>query len=125
MNLNRVHPLLLEWAAHYSHLREVTAADVITATGPLTGSLRRQTLTALRSSARDHLVRSGDRQVVMPQAPRSLARPGHDDRHGGLHVGGDGPAPAGQAQVPERTYGTSWNRNGNPISDCATPSHPG
>jgi integrase len=48
-NLNRVHPLLLEWAGHYAHLREVTAADVITATEPLTGSLRRQTLTALRS----------------------------------------------------------------------------
>ena len=49
MNLNRVHPLLLEWAGHYSHLREVTAADVIAATDPLSGSLRRQTLTALRS----------------------------------------------------------------------------
>ena len=80
MNLNRVHPLLLEWAGHYSHLREVTAADVITATGPLTGSLVRQTLTALRSSARDHLVRSGDRQIVMPQALRSLARPGPGTR---------------------------------------------
>ena len=49
MNLNRVHPLLLEWAGHYTHLREVTTADVIAATGPLHGSLRRQTLTALRS----------------------------------------------------------------------------
>ena len=49
MNLNRVHPLLLGWAVHYSHLREVTAADVTAATGSLPGSLRRQTLTALRS----------------------------------------------------------------------------
>jgi hypothetical protein len=49
MNLNRVHPLLLEWARRYVHLREVTTADVITATGPLSGSRRRQTLTALRS----------------------------------------------------------------------------
>jgi hypothetical protein len=49
MNLNRVHPLLLTWAEHYAHLREVTADDVITATGPLTGSVRRQTFTALRS----------------------------------------------------------------------------
>ncbi|MGH3305599.1 MAG: hypothetical protein ACRDOK_28820, partial [Streptosporangiaceae bacterium] len=49
MNFNRVHPLLLEWAGHYVHLREVTAADVTAATGPLPGSLRRQTLTALRS----------------------------------------------------------------------------
>ena len=48
-NLNRVHPLLLEWAVNYAHLREVTAADVIAATAPLSGSLRRQTLTALRS----------------------------------------------------------------------------
>ena len=45
MNFNRVHPPLLEWAGHYSHLREVTAADVTAATGPLHGSLRRQTLT--------------------------------------------------------------------------------
>jgi hypothetical protein len=49
MNFNRVHPLLLEWAGHYSHLREVTAADVTAATEPLPGSRRRQTLTALRS----------------------------------------------------------------------------
>ena len=49
MNLNRVHPLLLTWAGHYVHLREVTTADVIAATGLLPGSLRRQTLTALRS----------------------------------------------------------------------------
>ena len=49
MNLNRVHPPLLAWAGHYSHLREVTAADITAATGPLHGSLRRQTLTALRS----------------------------------------------------------------------------
>ena len=38
MNLNRVHPLLLDWAGHYIHLREVTAADVIAATGPLPGA---------------------------------------------------------------------------------------
>jgi hypothetical protein len=51
MNLNRVHPLLLQWAAdhHYLHLREVTAADVITATQHLPPTRRRQTLTALRS----------------------------------------------------------------------------
>jgi hypothetical protein len=49
MNLNRVHPLLLEWAGHYSHLREVTTADIITATDSLSASRRRQTLTALRS----------------------------------------------------------------------------
>ena len=35
MNLNRVHPLLLAWAGHYIHLREVTTADVIAATGLL------------------------------------------------------------------------------------------
>ena len=49
MNLNRVHPLLLAWAGHYIHLREVTAADVTAATGLLPPSRRRQTLTALRS----------------------------------------------------------------------------
>ena len=49
MNFNRVHPLLLEWARHYTHLREVTADDVTAATEPLHGSLRRQALTALRS----------------------------------------------------------------------------
>ena len=49
MNFNRVHPLLLAWAGHYTHLREVTGADVIAATGLLSGSRRRQTLTALRS----------------------------------------------------------------------------
>ena len=49
MNLNRVHPLLLDWAGHYIHLREVTAADVTAATGPLPPTRRRQTLTALRS----------------------------------------------------------------------------
>ena len=49
MNLNRVHPLLLAWAGHYVHLREVTTADVIAATGLLPPSRRRQTLTALRS----------------------------------------------------------------------------
>jgi integrase len=48
-NLNRVHPLLLEWAGRYVHLREVTAADVAAATEPLSGSLRRQTVLALRS----------------------------------------------------------------------------
>ena len=49
MNLNRVHPLLLKWAGDYIHLREVTTADVIAATELLSGSRRRQTLTALRS----------------------------------------------------------------------------
>ena len=49
MNLNRVHPLLLEWGRHYAYLREVTPADVIAATGLLPPSRRRQTLTALRS----------------------------------------------------------------------------
>ena len=49
MNLNRVHPLLLEWGRHYAYLREVTPADVIAATGLLPRAWRRQTLTALRS----------------------------------------------------------------------------
>jgi hypothetical protein len=49
VNFNRVHPLLLEWAWHYVHLREVTAADVTAATGLLPPSRRLETLTALRS----------------------------------------------------------------------------
>jgi site-specific recombinase XerD len=49
MNLNRVHPLLLHWARHHSHLREITTGDIIAATTPLHPSQRRQTLTALRS----------------------------------------------------------------------------
>ena len=49
MNLNRVYPLLLAWAGHYVHLREVTAADVTAATEALPLTQRRQTLTALRS----------------------------------------------------------------------------
>src|SRR5204863_2632857 len=48
MNFNRVHPLLLEWAGDYAHLREVTTADIIAATGLLPPSRRRQALTALR-----------------------------------------------------------------------------
>src|SRR6266702_4198308 len=43
---------------------------------------------------RDHLVRGGDRQVVVPQ-PGPFA-PAGPDRHRRLHVGRDGPAPAGQ-----------------------------
>jgi hypothetical protein len=49
MNLNRVHPLLLEWASHHSHLREITTGEIIAATEPLPATQRRQTLTALRS----------------------------------------------------------------------------
>ena len=33
-------------------------------------------------------------------------------------------APASASARLARTYGTSWNRNGKPISDCATPSRP-
>jgi integrase len=48
-NLNRVHPLLLDWAGRYDHLREVTTADITAGTAPLRGSMRRQTILALRS----------------------------------------------------------------------------
>lgn len=48
-NLNRVHPLLLAWSERYGHLREVTTVDIIAALEPLSASLRRQTLMALRS----------------------------------------------------------------------------
>jgi len=58
MNLNRVHPLLLIWAQTYVHLREVTAVDITIATEALTGSLRDQTFTALRSLFR-HCKKTG------------------------------------------------------------------
>jgi hypothetical protein len=80
MNLNRVHPLLLDWAGNYAHLREVTAADVITATGPLTGSRRRQTLTALRSLF-GHCRKTGrifadpTRGIDIGQRPMKLIQP--------------------------------------------------
>jgi len=80
MNFNRVHPLLLEWAGHYTHLREVTGGDVIAATGPLHGSLRRQTLTALRSlfghaKKTGAIFRDPTRGVRDPQRPLILIQP--------------------------------------------------
>ncbi len=80
MNLNRVHPLLLEWAGSYAHLREVTAADIITATQPLAGSRRRQTLTALRSLF-GHCKKTGrifadpTRGIDIGQRPLKLIQP--------------------------------------------------
>jgi hypothetical protein len=82
MNLNRVHPLLLAWAGHYSHLREVTAADIIAATGHLPASRRRQTLTALRSLFR-HAKKTGTifrdptRGIRDDQRPLTLLQPLH------------------------------------------------
>ena len=78
MNLNRVHPLLLAWAGHYTHLREVTAADIITATGLLPASLRRQTLTALRSLF-GHCQQ--DRHDLPRPHPRRPRRPAAPDPH--------------------------------------------
>jgi hypothetical protein len=80
MNFNRVHPLLLQWAGDYTHLREVTTADVTAATEPLHGSLRRQTLTALRSlfgHARKTgtIFRDPTRGVRDPQRPLILIQP--------------------------------------------------
>ena len=78
MNFNRVHPLLLAWAGHYTHLREVTAADVIAATGPLHPSRRRQTLTALRSLF-GHC--QEDRHDLPRPHPRRPRRPASPDPH--------------------------------------------
>jgi len=80
MNLNRVHPLLLEWAGHYSHLREVTTADIIAGTELLSGSLRRQTLTALRSlfghcKKTGRIFRDPTRGVRDGQRPLNLIQP--------------------------------------------------
>jgi integrase len=80
MNLNRVHPLLLEWAEQYAHLREVTAADITAATEPLRGNLRRQTFTALRSLF-GHCKKTGTifadptRGIGIGQAPLNLVQP--------------------------------------------------
>ena len=80
MNLNRVHPLLLAWAGHYSHLREVTTADIIAATGLLPPSQRRQTLTALRSlfghcKKTGTIFRDPTRGVRDGQRPLNLIQP--------------------------------------------------
>jgi hypothetical protein len=80
MNLNRVHPLLLKWAEHHGHLREVTAVDVTTATDSLTGSLRRQTLTALRSlfghcKKTGRIFRDPTRGITIGQRPLNLIQP--------------------------------------------------
>jgi hypothetical protein len=80
MNFNRVHPLLLQWARHYTHLREVTAGDVIAATKPLHGSLRPQALTALRSlfghaKKTGAIFRDPTRGVHDPQRPLILIQP--------------------------------------------------
>jgi integrase len=80
MNLNRVQPLLLDWAGRYSHLREVTATDVLTAISPLTGSLRRQTFTALRSLFRHcrktgRIFRDPTRGITSSQRPLNLLQP--------------------------------------------------
>jgi hypothetical protein len=80
MNLRRVHPLLLAWAGNHDHLREITAADVIAATTPLTGSRRRQTLTALRSlfghaKKTGTIFRDPTRGIRDGQRPLNLLRP--------------------------------------------------
>jgi integrase len=80
MNLNRVHPLLMAWAEHYVHLREVTAADVATATMSLTGPARRQTCTALRSlfghcKKNGRIFRDPTRGLTTGQQPLHLIEP--------------------------------------------------
>jgi len=79
-NLNRVHPLLLEWAKDCVHLREITAADVIAATEPLTGSLRRQTVLAMRSlfghcKKTGRIFRDPTRGLRAGQRPLTLIQP--------------------------------------------------
>jgi len=80
MNLNRVHPLLLEWARHYTHLREITTGDVIAAATPLRPNLRRQTLTALRSlfghcKKTGTIFRDPTRGIHDAQRPLNLIQP--------------------------------------------------
>jgi integrase len=47
--LNAVRPLLITWAEHYDHLREITRDDVLTALEPFHGDKRHTVLVALRS----------------------------------------------------------------------------
>jgi integrase len=80
MNLNRVYPHLLDWAERYGHLREVTATDIHTAINPLTGSLRRQTFTALRSLFRHckktgRIFRDPTRAITSSLRPLHLIQP--------------------------------------------------
>ncbi|WP_406314959.1 hypothetical protein OHA77_15075 [Streptosporangium sp. NBC_01639] len=44
-----IRPFLDDWAASYDHLREVTRSDIHAALGPLSGSRRATTISALRS----------------------------------------------------------------------------
>ena len=78
MNLNRVHPLLLAWAGHYVHLREVTAADVTAATealprSPAPADPHRPAL-AVRP-------RQQDRHDLPRPHPRRPRRPASPDPH--------------------------------------------
>jgi integrase len=80
MNLNRVYPHLLDWAERYGHLREVTATDIHTAITPLTGSLRRQTCTALRPLFRHckktgRIFRDPTRAILSSLRPLHLIHP--------------------------------------------------
>ena len=69
-----VKPLLQGWAATRGHLREITAADVITALEPLRGWRRSAAITALRSLF-GFAVR---RRIVFTNPTAGLANPGPD-----------------------------------------------
>ena len=95
MNLDRVHPLLLKWARHYSHLREITTTDVITATDPLPQAGAARPSTALRSLFshaktagtifRDpaRSIHDGQRLLILlqPLQPAEVDRPRPPPRH--------------------------------------------
>jgi DNA-binding Xre family transcriptional regulator len=74
-----IHPILLGWADHYHHLREVTPDDITTVTDSLKGSQRRYALSVLRS-----LFRHSKKTRMVFHDPTARIRPGpqhlQDDR---------------------------------------------
>jgi integrase len=73
--LRCVHPILADWSARYSHLRQVTAGDVTAAIGTLRGHKRHQALVALRSLTR-HCKKAGLIFADPAARARATRRPG-------------------------------------------------
>ena len=69
--MSAIHPILLGWADHYHHLREVTPDDITTVTDSLKGSQRRYALSVLRS-----LFRHSKKTRRVFHDPTARIRPG-------------------------------------------------
>ena len=123
-NLNRVHPLLLEWARNYVHLREVTAADVIAATEPLSGSLRRQTVLALRSlfghcKKTGRIFRDPTRGVRAGQRPLTLIQPLQPAEIGQATAAAVTPAARLARELGRERHGRRHHRPVHPVTPSA------